>query len=354
MANATQPEDELQRKVGRFPLKRSIGLFVLLTALGLGLIVHRTGGVSFVWQAFVALGRAPSMVAVLVGLLCLEWYSDYLRYQVLARQLDIHVPPHLGVEVVFGNLLFSYLTPGGTFGAPAVIYMLAKEGIPVSRAVALAIIKPLFTFLVMLASGSVIFAVVDVPFSPTTRHILMVSSGVILGLAALIVSLIVFPAASRRLVGRTVAWLRRVLRARRARETPRLDGAERGIGATIDAFALLGKSGWRGLTAVLVTTIANLTLFIGVSVVLLYALGFAISGREMWLYSYVYYFLVAFAPTPGASGLAEGGGYVLLEGVGSPTLVGSYVVLWRLFSCYLVMLIGAVLFARFLRRVRAR
>ena len=70
--------------------------------------------------------------------------------------------------------------------------------------------------------------------------------------------------------------------------------------------------------------------------------------------SYVYCFLIVFSPTPGASGLAEGGGYVLFEAEAPAEVVGSYVVLWRFVSCYLVMVIGSLLFVRFLRRVHGR
>lgn len=350
MSSLPPEAQQIDGKERRFPIKRLITFFLLLTGSGLGIIIYQAGGFDFLLIALQRLSHKPLFLVAIVLLLCAEWTSDYFRYYVLARHLQIPMPWKFGIKIVFANLFFSYLTPGGTFGAPVTIYMMYKKGIQLSRAIALALIKPFLTFFVMLASGSIVFLFVDLSFTPTTKKVLIISSGVVLVLTIGVAGVIFFPTIASRLNARLFEGLRRLRRRRGAEATPRIDKWQKGFQATIEAFSLFGKAGWRGVLEGLVTTIINLFLFVYLSVVLLQALGFKASSGTLWLYSYVYYFLIAFAPTPGASGLAEGGGYFFFQSLGPPHLVSSYVVLWRFLSCYLVMVIGATLFLRFIRQ----
>ena len=341
-------EQELKNK--RFPIKRLISFFLLLTGLGLGIIIYQAGGFDFLFKALAILSHSPFLLLLIGLLLFSEWYSDYLRYYVLARHLKIQMPFRFGIKIVFANLFFSYLTPGGTFGAPVTIYMMYKKGIKLSNAIALALIKPFLTFFVMLASGSVIFLIADFSFTPTTKHIIFASSSVVLVLTMMVAITIFFPNTGKLFTDRLFRFFRHIRHKQGAEKTPRLDKIQKGFHSTINAFALFGKSGWRGVFEGLITTIINLFLFVFISVILLKSLGFKAPMGTLWLYSYIYYFLIAFAPTPGASGLAEGGGYFFFQSIGSPQLVSSYIVLWRFLSCYLVMIIGSLLFLRFVKQ----
>ncbi|MBU49568.1 MAG: hypothetical protein CL920_12805 [Deltaproteobacteria bacterium] len=347
----TEAEQLTTPAVKKLPVKRLAIFFLLLTGSGLGLIIYKAGGTGFVFTALEKLAQSPGYIALIVCVLCAEWLSDYLRYRVLARHLKVEFPFRFGIQIVFAHLFFSYLTPGGTFGAPIIIYMMHKKGIRLSRAIALALIKAFLTFFVMLASGCVIFMFSDFSFSPATRQIMGLSVGVVAVLTAGVASIIFFPTFAQRVIDRCFDSLRGWVRAYTKKEdTPRIDKSQSGLHATIQSFALFGKAGWLGVFEGILTTVLNLGLFVFLSVVLLQALGFQASWAKMWLYSYIYFFLIAFAPTPGASGLAEGGGYFFFQTIGSPQLVSSYVVLWRVLSCYLVMLIGATMFLRFLRK----
>jgi uncharacterized protein (TIRG00374 family) len=63
---------------------------------------------------------------------------------------------------------------------------------------------------------------------------------------------------------------------------------------------------------------------------------------------------LAFMPTPGASGLAEGSAYGLFRDLVPRSILGIYVVLWRFFTGYLGMIIGGIALSRFLVEIETK
>ncbi len=338
---------------GQWPIKRLMTVFFLLTAAGLTWLLMRNGDANFLEVGLLQIVSRPGLLLLLVVLLLLEWYSDYLRYYVLARYLGVSMPFRFGIKIVFANLFFSYLTPGATFGAPVTIYMMKKNGAKLPNAIALAVIKSFLLFFVMLAGGVVVFLFGDFALSLSTQRLLWVCAGFISLLLVLLLVIIFRP----KVASRWNAFLFEKMRAfalHRNHPVDRLQRMEQGFNTTLQAFATFGASGFWAIFLAIFTTCLNLFFVFAISVTLLFALGFEISSSQAWYYSFLYYFLIAFAPTPGASGLAEGGGYLFFQHLGPMSLVSSYVVLWRLLTCYLVIAIGAFLFLRFVRDVQLK
>jgi len=363
-----------------FPVFKFAFFFLLLTGASIGGILFDVGNFSSVLSILGRLSSSWTIITLLIVFLALDWYTDYLRYHVIAKSLGMDISFRFGIKLVFANLFFAYLTPGGTFGAPVIIYMLYKKGEKLSHAIALALIKPFLLFFLLLASGCLIFPFVQFPqvesvklvqHAPligsfgaplekeihslwsVTRQVMIWSSFGVLLLTLMMASVVFFPNFAQRQLHSIFAKLRKYFRRNDPNcPTPRLDRWEGGSQSTIQAFALFGQAGWRAFFKALFATFLNLFFFLAISVTLLQGLGFQTSYATSWLYSYIYYFLIAFAPTPGASGLAEGGGYLFFQSLASPELVTSYILIWRFLSCYLVMIIGAVLFIQFFRQLR--
>lgn len=336
----------------RFPVKRTLTVFLILTLGSLGGIFLYSGDHQALMRSLKHLWDNNLVVGLIVGLLVMEWYTDYLRYRYLARGVGVNLPVGFGLKIVFANLFFAYLTPGGAFGAPVIIYMLVKRGESLPNAIAIALIKPFLLFFVLLLGGSVMFLLGDFSMSPGTQRVLWVSS-VFVGILTIIVATIIFlPAQARKGSEGLFGYLRRSVHRRGSEQTPRLDRWQQGFETTITAFSMFGNKQAHNLLYSLLATIANLVFFLGISVVLLQALGFPISFKTSWVMSFLYFFLIAFSPTPGGSGLAEGGGYLFFKDLGPAHLVSSYVFLWRFLSCYLVLIIGGFMFFRFIQQLR--
>jgi uncharacterized protein (TIRG00374 family) len=80
--------------------------------------------------------------------------------------------------------------------------------------------------------------------------------------------------------------------------------------------------------------------------VVLAGLGVAAPLGQVLYLQAVQYLVVYFAPTPGASGLAELSAAAIMQPLMPAAAFGAFVLLWRTFSLYLPMLLGGVLLAR--------
>jgi uncharacterized protein (TIRG00374 family) len=75
---------------------------------------------------------------------------------------------------------------------------------------------------------------------------------------------------------------------------------------------------------------------------LLQGLNFSISVIKVIMVQIVLYFIRYFSPTPGGSGVAEGGFYMLFLPLVPRHILGLLVILWRLFTSYLGIFLGGL------------
>jgi hypothetical protein len=89
--------------------------------------------------------------------------------------------------------------------------------------------------------------------------------------------------------------------------------------------------------------------------VILQGLGMPAPLAEVLRLQELQYLVVYFAPTPGASGLAELSAAQIMHPLVPSAVFGAYVILWRTFTLYLPMTWGGLLLTRtFLVRDRSR
>ena len=82
------------------------------------------------------------------------------------------------------------------------------------------------------------------------------------------------------------------------------------------------------------------------SYLLLIGMGYDVSFIHVITLQVVVVFLMYFAPTPGASGVAEGGYSLLFRQIVSKTDVFPLIIYWRFFTKYIGMVIGSFVFSR--------
>jgi uncharacterized protein (TIRG00374 family) len=84
---------------------------------------------------------------------------------------------------------------------------------------------------------------------------------------------------------------------------------------------------------------------------LLRGLGVNANFFRVTILQIVLTYSLAFMPTPGASGLAEGSAFGLFRDVVPKSILGVYVVLWRFFTSYLGMIVGGIALSRYLVKI---
>jgi uncharacterized protein (TIRG00374 family) len=245
-----------------------------------------------------------------------------------------------------GNIFLGGLTPSQTGGGVAQLYVLIRGGTPLNVAMIASLVGFLGTAVALLAAALVV-ATVDVSVQ-LPAGLLAFSWGTV-GLFLVVVGLFAV-SVPRPEVYR--GGLRRCL-ARVPGLRSRLQGSRRllRLERTLEDFStLMRRAGrhhpWKIAASVALSALIYLNKFV-LGWVVLAGLGVAAPFGQVLYLQAMQYLIVYFAPTPGASGLAEVSAAAIMHPLMAGTRFGAFVLLWRTFSLYLPMLFGGFMLARY-------
>jgi uncharacterized protein (TIRG00374 family) len=306
---------------------KRLAILVLIVVSISGIVVYSTVDINtlknlteFKWWSI-----ALAMFAVALGL-----FFDGSRLMHLVRISDEHISLYQAVQVIFGNYFLALLTPGQTGGAVAQLMFLRHAGVPTGKAAVLVIVRTLL---------SIFFLICCMPF------ILLHDAGVIPGISnetlfivtcvALAVVFCIVAGARRGYLDYLVIWLVRKFFSFQTKR--KIIAFYRD---TKSAISLLLRSP-KSMLLVFLESGINLLCIYAVVPCLLLGLGvqdadwYTVMGRMIFLNLLLY-----FTPTPGGSGIAEGGFVLLFSGSVPAGTVGIIAVCWRLIAEYLPFLVG--------------
>lgn len=334
-------------------LRRGLELFLIISVLGLvGLLLY---GDNF--HAFVSalLGLKWGWFVVGLGLASMDWLGGGTRLWVVAR----HVHP--GVRwrdmVISGGMSAwgAYLTPFQSGAGPMMMWTMRRAGVSLPEAM----ISTFMTFVT-----TVIFFAVAGPLAIVLgAGRSLEQHGVVLGITlydlfrtsllifVLIGVVMAFAMFFPRLLRDFVQWVAARLQARSRRAAARIDHLREGIDRAHECMVAFGSPG--GLLSIVWAIIlsapshANKLL---AGYVAMRALGLPAHFVDILLVQTLISFLLYFAPTPGASGLAEVLSVAVMSIYVPRALLPSYTVLWRFINSYATVCFGSLLFWRWLRR----
>ena len=221
------------------------------------------------------------------------------------------------------------LTPGATGGAVAQLMFLRHAGVPTGKAAVLVIVRTLL---------SILFLVLCMPF------IFMHDAGIVPGISndtLMAITLTAFVVIIAIVVGARRGYLDYlVVRIARHTKKERRCKIIAFYRDTKSAIALLAASP-KAMLLVFAESGLNLLCIYAIVPCLLLGLGvtdadwYSVMGRMIFLNMLLY-----FTPTPGGSGIAEGGFVLLFSDTVPAGTVGIIAVCWRLIAEYIPFLIG--------------
>jgi uncharacterized protein (TIRG00374 family) len=335
-------------------LRRWFLLFILISLLGLGAVFAYANDLS----AFVVSLRQVhwGWVVVGMGLASMDWIGGGLRLWVIVR--------HVQAEVALGGMILAggmgawagYLTPLSSGSGPMMMYTMRRNGVALPDAVTSTLISFVATViffalagpLAILLGGGRSLGRYGNFLGLSLYDLFLGSLGIFAGLGVVMVVVIIFPNLIRRLLH---AGAERIGRRSR-RVADRLEALQAGIDHAHQSFiSFNSRRGWLSLAwAVLLSAPSHANKLLA-GYVALRAVGLHANFVDVLLLQTLITFLLYFAPTPGASGLAELLSAAVMSSVYlPPVLTPLYTLLWRCILSYFTLTAGFVVFSRWVRQ----
>lgn len=267
---------------------------------------------------------ALAVLAIIIGLIL-----DGTRLMHMVKISGEHITLKQSVQVVFGNYFLAMLGPGAAAGAIAQVMFLKKAGVPGGKAAVLALVRTIVSILFLACCLPFVF-MHDEGILPGVSNDTIVTVGIValVGLVALIYGI------RKNVVDYAV--LRIAKRIQNHKRRRKLMNTYMDCKTGIQLLASSPRSMVRvffesGLSLIFIYMVVPcLMLGLGADVDWL-----TVMGRMMFLNILLY-----FSPTPGGSGIAEGG-FVLLFANSVPAgTVGILAVAWRFIAEYIPFFIG--------------
>lgn len=301
-------------------------ILILLVLVISGTVIYTTVDINTLknLDRFKSWSIALALLAVSLGL-----FFDGSRLMHLVKISGEKITLYQAVQVIFGNYFLALLTPGATGGAVAQLLFLRHAGVPTGKAAVLVIVRTIL---------SIFFLILCMPF------IFMHDSGIVPGISndtLMAITITAFVVIVIMVVGARRGYLDYlVIRLTRNMKRQRRIKVFAFYRDTKSAIALLAASP-KSMLLVFVESGLNLLCIYAIVPCLLLGLGvtdadwYSVMGRMIFLNMLLY-----FTPTPGGSGVAEGGFVLLFSDTVPAGTVGIVAVCWRLIAEYIPFLVG--------------
>lgn len=291
---------------------------------------------------------SSNMLFTLIILLILYFLLDALRFLYVLKTLQIDVTLGYLVKLAFINMFLSNITPFATGGAFAQIYFLNKKNISIGDATAATTIKTalpiIFFFLttpIILIKDKELFKIL-----PSGNNLLYILSLVIIYFLTCY--------GFYRVLKNTNIIKKNLLKTLNLMERKKMISKNKVKRFTnnsfleIDLFALNIKKFSKGKKKNIILSIMFMILYLFIlflfPVIFIRELNSSISTGQIISIQILITFITYFAPTPGATGMAEAGFTLMFSNFVEKNDLVSLTFSWRFFTMYLGMLIGLIIF----------
>ena len=291
---------------------------------------------------------SPSILLALGILLIFYFLLDALRFLYVLKTLQIDVTLGYLVKLAFINIFLSNITPFATGGAFAQIYFLNKKDISIGDATAATTIKtvlPIIFFFIttpiILITDKNLFKIV-----PSGNNLIYILSLVLIYILATYGFYKILK--NTNIIKKNLSKVLDLLEHKKIISKNKVERFRNNSFLEIDIFALNIKRFLKGKKEYILLSIIFMILYLFTlfmfPVILIRGLNSSISTSQIISIQILLTFVTYFAPTPGATGVAEGGFTLMFSNFVEKNDIVSLTFLWRFFTMYLGMLIGLIIF----------
>jgi hypothetical protein len=334
-------------------LTRGFALFVLASAIGYGVTLLYGNNL----PAFIAGWGHIHWPWLLVGLglASMDWIGGGLRLWVLARQ--VHPNPPLRGMILAGGMgaWAGYVTPFQSGSGPMIMYTMRRYGVPLPAAVTSTFMSFVATVAFFAIAGplAVVFGAgrslggKSAVLGLSLYDLFLGSLGIFAGIGVLMVAVVVFPRAGVALIHKLAELVGR----RHPDAARRLERLRAGLDeAHASMVAFNSPRGWLALLWATILSGPSHANKLLAGYVALRALGIHANFVDVLLLQTLITFLLYFAPTPGASGIAEFLSALIMTAYVPKSLTPLYTLIWRLTLSYYTIAFGFLVFSHWVRK----
>ena len=269
------------------------------------------------WSLFIA------FILLIIGL-----YFDGIRLMHLVTISGEKIRLIEAVQVVFGNYFLALLTPGAAGGAVAQVMFLRRAGVPIGKATVLVVVRTLLSIFFLLICLPIVFYYDSGILPGLSEKVLATIS------AVLVVSILGIIGLFRTSV---LHYLLVVLSKKLSNERRRRIFA---VYRDVRGAVFMLSSAPAKMFKVLIESIISLLALYSIVPILFMGMGVTVDFSQIIGRMILLNILLYFAPTPGGSGIAEGGFIFLFSTFLPSGTVGIAAVAWRIIVEYLPFIIG--------------
>lgn len=329
-------------------LRKGLIIFILL-AFGMGALIIFRSVDHHTIHSLIHADKCKLLLALLV-VFC-AWLCDAGRFCSLARAAHEHVSFTLGIALTWLNYFGSAVTPMQSGGGPFQVYALYRRNIPIGKGIAITLMRTMLTILILtLAVPVAVLLDPDIlEGSKFLKGLVSYVFIVILAVWAFVAFTIMKPESVKKFSRVIVMWFRRFNFMTSNRSVIKIfQWLDREIDNYILNFRLAFKSGKLWVAFAVILSVLHLLSLFTVLPVLMSAVGLPFRYAQTIAVQAVFMFILYFVPTPGASGVAEGGGALLYSVLMPENMAGVMSLICRFFTDYISIFMGVVIVIRML------
>jgi uncharacterized protein (TIRG00374 family) len=351
-AHSSEPQGGTIRLPSRRAIAWGIQLFILISLVAIT--------VGFWWKRPANLGELLANVdwrfaLLIIPLVGIDYLFGGLRYRVLFNgRVLTKVSLWNCMRSNWANIFMGAATPMQTGGGPAQIYLLWRSGAHVSEGLLASLVNFAGTLVFFVcASFAALLLIPGDLFGARVMGLIQGAFVVVALVAGLVLAVMIFPRAGLWTIRHVYdGLLARIPRLGRARDRV-IGKAEAGVERFSGAVRLVGSRGKGSLALVVLFTLILFSNKFTIAYAVVRALGHEVPYGVFLGLKCVHLFVIYFAPTPGASGVAEVSSVWLMERIIPSEILLVYTVLWRLFTTVIGAIIGGFVLLLDVRRVGA-
>ena len=322
-------------------MKRSKRNFLIALSLSVVIIIVILGATDLRKSISYLLNAKPLWIALIFGLSICSWFFEALTLKVFAVMRSLSVPLTYLFKITVIGTFFNGITPFSSGGQPAQIVIMQRRNISVGESTAMLVSRFLIYQSVITVLGVMaIFGAYPVVSGKISNLAVLSIFGFLINSAVLFFLVLFslspgFTAKTISVIVKILGWLRIVKNVDLA-----IEKSLKELGFFHSSMSELMK---RPLVLILASlaTFAQLICQISIPYFVALSMGIEMNYFEITAVQLILFLVVSLIPTPGASGVSEGG-YLLFFRPFFGESIGAALLVWRFFSYYVNIIFGGL------------